>query len=151
MLVLVAGLVDKHQASRVEQALLPHPAAASFGNVLTVPFGRTEALLLDGDIMSLEKAPHRGATTRDPLLAHRSHNLVERPIRLLRYQSQQPIFVLFQRRRAASTWLGHDASSLAEPPNPLDHRAGAQIEVFGRFPSRRPRFHRPNRTRTQIN
>ena len=41
--------------------------------------------------MSLEKSPDRGTTPWNSLLAHRHNDLVQGQIRLLGYQSQQPI------------------------------------------------------------
>src|SRR6516165_6308836 len=51
-------------------------------------------LFFDGDIMSLEKSPDRGATAWNSLLAHRRNDLVQGQIRLFGYQSQQPFHVL---------------------------------------------------------
>src|SRR5437660_11133694 len=59
-------------------------------------------LFFDGDIMSLEKSPDRGATAWNSLLAHRRNDLIQGQIRLLGYQSQQPFHLLLQRRRTLS-------------------------------------------------
>jgi hypothetical protein len=61
--------------------------------VFTILFGGTQAILLNGNIMSLEEAPDGSATASDPLLAQGADNLVECQIWLLRNQSQQPILV----------------------------------------------------------
>jgi hypothetical protein len=48
---------------------------ARFDNVFTILFGGTQALLLNGNIMSLEEAPDDSATALDPLLAQGADNL----------------------------------------------------------------------------
>ena len=62
-------------------------------------------LFFDGDIMSLEKAPDRGATAWNSLLAHRRNDLIQGQIRLLGYQSQQPFHLLLQQRVPAYAML----------------------------------------------
>src|SRR6266576_3492256 len=95
-------------------------------------------LFFDGDIMSLEKSPDRGATAWNSLLAHRRNDLVQGQIRLFGYQSQQPFHVLLQRRRAPAAQLCSGASSVTPALQPPHRRTGAQAEAFGRFPPRCP-------------
>src|SRR6266576_3097821 len=80
-------------------------------------------LFFDGDIMSLEKSPDRGATAWNSLLAHRRNDLVQGQIRLFGYQSQQPFHVLLQRRRAPAAQLCSGASSAATT-SPQNWRSG---------------------------
>jgi hypothetical protein len=93
-------------------------------------------LFFDGDIMSLEKSPDRGATAWNSLLAHRRNDLVQGQIRLFGYQSQQPFHVLLQRRRAPAAQLCSGASSVTPALQPPHRRTGAQAEAFGHFPPR---------------
>src|SRR6266403_343528 len=95
-------------------------------------------LFFDGDIMSLEKSPDRGATAWNSLLAHRRNDLAQGQIRLFGYQSQQPFHVLLQRRRAPAAQLCSGASSVTPALQPPHRGTGAQAEAFGRFPPRCP-------------
>src|SRR6266446_5632443 len=95
-------------------------------------------LFFDGDIMSLEKSPDRGATAWNSLLAHRRNDLVQGQIRLFGYQSQQPFHVLLQRRRAPAAQLCSGPSSVTPALQPPHRGTGAQAEAFGRFPPRCP-------------
>ena len=90
--------------------------------------------------MSRKKPPDSGATARNSPLAHRGDDLVQRQIRLLGNQSQQPLRVLLQRRSAASGRLRFGASGVAPPLQPFHRRTRAQIEVLGGLPSRSSRF-----------
>ena len=93
-------------------------------------------LFFDGDIMSLEKSPDRGATAWNSLLAHRRNNLIQGQIRLLGYQTQQPFHLLLQRRRTPAAQLCSGASAVTPALQPPHRRTGAQAEAFGRFPPR---------------
>src|SRR5438876_1847363 len=93
-------------------------------------------LFFDGDIMSLEKSPDRGATAWNSLLAHRRNDLIQGQIRLLGYQSQQPFHLLLQRRRTPAAQLCSGASAVTPALQPPHRRTGAQAEAFGRFPPR---------------
>ena len=90
--------------------------------------------------MSRKKPPDSGAAARNAPLAHRGDDLVQRQIRLLSNQSQQPLHVLLQRRSAASGRLRFGASGVAPPLQPFHRRTRAQIEVLGGLPSRSSRF-----------
>jgi len=56
------------------------------------------------DVPSIEEPPHRAAAARDPLLAHRRDDLVQRQVRLLGDQSQQPFRMPLEQRDAAAAW-----------------------------------------------
>src|SRR6266513_896823 len=107
-------------------------------------------LFFDSYIMSLEKSPDGGAAARDSALVHRGDHLVQGQIRLLGYQSQQPIRVLLQRRRTPSARLCPGASSLAPALKPPHRRTGAEPEVFGSLTPRRPGFNGFDNTLSQI-
>src|SRR6266536_6660 len=87
-------------------------------------------LFFDSYIMSLEKSPDGGAAARDSALVHRGDHLIQGQIRLLGYQSQQPIRALLQRRRTPSARLCPGASSLAPALKPPHRRTGAEPVVF---------------------
>src|SRR5207237_6235700 len=55
-------------------------------------------LFFEADVMPLEEPPNRAAAARNPLLAHRSDDLIQCQIRLLGNQRQQPFGMLLQRR-----------------------------------------------------
>jgi hypothetical protein len=81
--------------------------------------------------VSSEKPPERGAAACDPPLAHRGKHLIQRQIRLLRDQGEQPIRLLLQWRSASSVPLGRGASGIAPALQPFDRRTGADLKVFG--------------------
>src|SRR6266581_4247215 len=68
-------------------------------------------LFFDSYIMSLEKSPDGGAAARDSALVHRGDHLIQGQIRLLGYQSQQPIRALLQRRRTLAARLAREHQS----------------------------------------
>src|SRR6266480_3332071 len=100
--------------------------------------------------MSLEKSPDGGAAARDSALVHRGDHLIQGQIRLLGYQSQQPIRALLQRRRTPSARLCPGASSLAPALKPPHRRTGAEPVVFGSLTPRRPGFHGFDNTLSQV-
>ena len=107
-------------------------------------------LFFDSYIMSLEKSPDGGAAARDSALVHRGDHLIQGQIRLLGYQSQQPIRALLQRRRTPSARLCPGASSLAPALKPPHRRTGAEPVVFGSLTPRRPGFHGFDNTLSQV-
>src|SRR6266567_2519489 len=121
----------------ITKALLANPAPPRPRHVRPFLLRRAQAFF-DGDIMSLEKSPDRGATAWNSLLAHRRNDLVQGQIRLFGYQSQQPFHVLLQRRRAPAAQLCSGASSVTPALQPPHRGTGAQAEAFGRFPPRCP-------------
>src|SRR6266536_4347123 len=94
------------------------------------PCSAARRLFFDCYIMPLEKSPDGGAAARDSALVHRSDHLVQGQIRLIGYQSQQPIRALLQRRRTPSARLCPGASSLAPALKPPHRRTGAEPVVF---------------------
>src|SRR5260370_32759684 len=75
------GLVDEHQSGGIKQALLANPAPPCSRHVRPFLLRRAQAFF-DGDIMSLEKSPDRGATAWNSLLAHRRNDLDRKSTRL---------------------------------------------------------------------
>src|ERR1700737_1059664 len=92
------------------------------------------------EIMSLEKPPNRSAAAGDSSLTHRDHDLVQRQIRLLGNQGQQPSRVLLQWRLAPSAWLRFGGSSIVPAPPPSHRRTWAQPEVLSRLAPGCPGF-----------
>src|SRR5437660_947068 len=107
-------------------------------------------LFFEGHLVALEKAPHRGAAAGNPVLAHRTDNLVQRQVRLPLDQSQQKLRMLLQQRGAPAARLGGAPTSLAKALHPDDRRTGADIVVFSRLTPRRPAFHPRNYPRPHI-
>src|SRR6266536_313013 len=103
-----------------------------------------------GEIVSLEEPPNRSAAAGDSSLAHRGHDLVQRQIRLLDDQRQQPFRVLLQWRPAPSARLRFDASSIVPAPPPSHRRTRAQAVVLGRFPPGCSGFHGFDHAFTQV-
>ena len=87
-------------------------------------------LFFKRDLVSGKKPPERGAATRDASLAHRDKHLVQRQIRLLRDQGEQPIRLLLQRRSTSATRYGRGASVVVPAPQPFDRRTGADFKMF---------------------
>src|SRR6266852_6579650 len=84
-------------------------------------------LFFIGDLASIEEPPHCTTATRDPLLAHRRDNLVQRQIRLLGDESQQPFHLLLQRRGAAAAWLCCNTPRFFPSLRPNHHNAAAYL------------------------
>jgi hypothetical protein len=95
------------------------------------------ALFLKADPVSIEEPPHGGAAARDPLLALGRDDLVQRQVRLLGNESQQPLRMLLQWRGAAAAWLGGDASGRFPPLLPKHHRTRADLIALARLTPRR--------------
>src|SRR5450759_814898 len=85
----------------------------------------------ESDLVSSEKPPERGAAACDPPLAHSGKHFIQRQIRLLRNQGEQPIRVLLQWRSASSARHRRGASGVAPALQPFDRRTGTDLKVFG--------------------
>jgi hypothetical protein len=86
--------------------------------------------------VTIKETPHGAATTRNPLLAQRRDDLVQRQVRLPLDQGQQPILMIFQRRPAAAAGLGRRPAVPLPALQPLDRCAGADLELLGSFAAR---------------
>src|SRR5262249_38706952 len=95
-------------------------------------------LFFESDLVTLEEAPHRGATARNFVLAHRQNDLIQRQVRLLLDQTQQKIRMLLQWRDASAPWLGRAAATLAKALDPDNRCAGADLKLFRRLAPRSP-------------
>jgi hypothetical protein len=97
-------------------------------------------LFFEADPVAGEQPPDRAVAAGDPSLAHCDHDFIQRQIRLLGNQGQQPIRVLFQRRNAPTGRLSRDTSSFLPALQPFHRRTGTDIQAFSRFASRRSRY-----------
>src|SRR5215216_5725770 len=93
-------------------------------------------LFFNGDVVSVEKPPERGAAGLDSPLAQRGNRLDQGQVRLFGDQSQDLAGERFQRRNASAARLRRGAPPLAPALQPLDRRAHAHLEPFGRLASR---------------
>src|ERR1019366_10102318 len=85
-------------------------------------------LFFKGEVVPNEKTRQSTAASDDPSLAHRRNGFVQRQIRLLGNQRQQPARVLLQGRDASATGLRCGAAVIAPAPEPVDHRTRAHFE-----------------------
>src|SRR5262245_48703836 len=99
-------------------------------------------LFFEADVVALEEAPHGSATACDPVLVHRRDHLIQRQIRLLLNQREQPRRMYLQWRRAPAARLGCATPSLVKVFHPFDCRTWADVELLGCLTSRRPRLQR---------
>jgi hypothetical protein len=139
MMVVVA--VSQRKTSAVEprrrcRRIQRRRARATSGRICSLAC----SIFLTADRVSLEEAPDRGTVASDPPLVHRCNHFLQRQIRLLGNESQQPGRVLLQRRCAPSGRLCRDATGLAPALQPFDRRTRGDLKAFGRLPPRRARF-----------
>src|SRR5579863_5617553 len=87
-------------------------------------------LFFEGDLVSIEKPPKRGAAACDLALSHRAKHLVQRQIWLPCNQGEQPIRMLLQWRSASSPRHRGGTSGIAPALQPFDRRTGADLKVF---------------------
>src|SRR5262245_61648361 len=92
------------------------------------------------NLVALEEALDGGATACDPMLVRHTDHLIQRQIRLLFDQRQQPLRMFVQRRGAPATRLGYATPSLVKALDPFDRCTWADIEQFGCLASRGPAF-----------
>src|SRR5665811_1012428 len=124
------GLVDKHQSRRVKRALLSNPASSRAGDVWPSLLRGPQAFF-KGDVVPDEKPRQSAAASDDPSPAHRRNRFVQRQIRMLDDQRQQPARVLLQWRDASATRLRCRAAVIAPATEPVDHRTRAHFKKRG--------------------
>src|ERR1019366_58829 len=107
-------------------------------------------LFFKADPLTAEQSPDRPAAAGDPSLAHRADDLIQRQIRMLTNQHQQPVGMLLQRRDTAPDRLRRDTAGFLPTLYPFDRRTGAHLKPFGRFAPRRTRFDRFKHTFAQV-
>src|SRR6266436_7231590 len=97
-------------------------------------------LFFEADDVALEEAPHGSATACDPVLVHRRDHLIQRQIRLLLNQREQPRRMYLQWRPAPAARLGCATPSLVKALHPFDCRTWADVELLSCLTSRSPAF-----------
>src|ERR1022692_2621065 len=107
-------------------------------------------LFFKADAVTVEQSPDRTAAAGDPSLAHRADDLIQRQIRMLNNQHQQPVGMLLQRRDTAPDRLRRDTAGFLPTLYPFDRRTGAHLKPFGRFAPRRTCFDRFKHTFAQV-
>src|SRR6266576_1475769 len=107
-------------------------------------------LFFEADAVALQKPPKRAAAATNPSLAQGRDELLERPVRLLGDQSQDPVRVALQWRLAPTARLWPAATLLLPRLIPLDRRAGTDIKAFRRLTPRGSLFDRRDHTLSQI-
>ena len=100
--------------------------------------------------MPCEEPPDRTAAAGDPPLVHRRGYLVQRQIRMLRHQFEQPLRMSFQRRRTTPARLRCRASGRHPALNPSDRRTDAYLEKLCRLSSGRAALHLLDHSLPQI-
>jgi hypothetical protein len=76
-----------------------------------------------------KKAPHRGAAAGNPVLAHRTDNLVQRQVRLLFNQSQQKVRMLLTAK--VREWIGPALGGHSEPLHPKNREVNHSFRMWG--------------------
>jgi hypothetical protein len=104
----------------------------------------------DADPVAGEQPPDRAAAAGDPSLAHCHDDFIQRQIRLLTNQRQQPVGVLLQRRDASPNRFGREASSFLPALHPFDRRTRAHLKTFSCLAPRRARFNGFKHTFAQV-
>jgi hypothetical protein len=107
-------------------------------------------LFFKGDVVPDEKPRQSAAASGDPLPAHRRNRFVQRQIRMLGDQRQQPARVLLQWRDASATRLRCRAAVIMPAPQPVDHRTRAHFKKPGHLVSRGATFDDRYRARPQV-
>src|SRR5450432_1288107 len=77
-------------------------------------------LFFEADAVALQKPPQRAAAATKPSLAQGRDELLERPVRLLGHQSQDPVRVALQWRLAPAARLWPASALLLPRLIPLD-------------------------------
>src|SRR5207244_5920221 len=83
------GLVDEHQSGGIKHGLPSLPASTCPGHVRAILLRGAQAFF-EADVVALEEAPHGSATACNPVLVHHRDHLIQRQIRLLLTQREQP-------------------------------------------------------------
>src|SRR5207247_1231961 len=83
----------------LKHALISHPAPPRASDICSLLL-RCPQVFFEADVVPLKKPPNRAAAAGDPSLAHGSHDLIQRQIRLLGNQRQQPSPMFLHRRHA---------------------------------------------------
>src|ERR1700686_1013159 len=107
-------------------------------------------LFFDGDAVAGEESGKCASACRHSPLSQRQDHLIQREVRLLTNEGENPLRVLLQWRCTPSTghWLGSPV--VVEALHPSDRRADADVELLGCLTSGRSSFHEPNDSHSQF-
>src|SRR5713226_3027104 len=107
-------------------------------------------LFFDANAVAGEESGKRAPACRDALLSQRQDHLIQREVRLLTNEGEDPLRVLLQWRRTPSTRHRLGSPVVAEALHPPDRGSNTHIELLGRLPSRRSFFYRTNDSHSQL-
>src|ERR1700757_3421191 len=142
-------LVDEYEAGSVESALLANPASAPASHVSSLSLCRLQAFF-KGDVVASEESRKSAAAPGDTPSMQYRNGLIQRKVRLFAVQGEDLLRILLQRRSAPPTGHWFANPIFAKPLHPANRRAGADLELFGRFTSRSPSFNKVNYTRSHL-
>src|SRR5205807_5850728 len=139
--IFVLAAVSSMNTSRVELSMVcrrfqHRRARATSGRSCSA----ARRLFFEADVVALEEAPHGSATACNPVLVHHRDHLIQRQIRLLLNQREQPRRMCLQWRRAPAARFGCTTPSLVKALHPFDCRTWADVELLGCLTSRSPAF-----------
>jgi hypothetical protein len=97
-----------------------------------------------------EESGKRAPACRDSLLSQRQDHLIQREVRLLTNEGEDPLRVLLQWRRTPSARHRLGSPVVAEAVHPPDRGTDADVELLGRLTSGRSFFHEPNDSHSQL-
>jgi hypothetical protein len=125
----------KDKAPRIENGLLGLELDACGGDVRTILLGGAQSSI-EGNLVTIVESSDRAYSYFDFLIgAQPRSDLVERQIRLLGNELEQPVLVLLEwRADVTSARLRLDAAGLRPALDPADRGRGADIEQPCRLP-----------------
>src|SRR5712672_1103520 len=101
-------------------------------------------LFFDGDVMADEESGKGTSACRDSPLSQRQDHLIQREVRLLTNEGENPLRVLLQWRCTPAAGHGLGSPVVVEALHPPDRGADADVELVSRLTSGRSSFHEPN-------
>ncbi len=107
-------------------------------------------LFFDANAVAGEEAGKRAPACPDSLLSQRQDHLIQREVRLLTNEGEDPLRVLLQRRCTPSARHRIGSPVVAEALHPPDRGTDADVELVGRLTSGRSSFHEPNDSHSQL-
>src|SRR5882672_540147 len=107
-------------------------------------------LFFDGDAVAGEESGKRTPACRGSTFSQRQDHLVQREVRLLMNEGEDPLRVLLQWRGTSSTGHWLESSVVAEALHPPDRGTDADFELFGRLTSGCSSVHEPNDSHSQL-
>jgi hypothetical protein len=100
--------------------------------------------------MASEKSRERAAASWNSPLTQRQNELIQREVRPLADESEDPLRVLLQWRNTPSARHRLGSPVVAKALHPPDRGTDADVELFGRFTSGSSSFHKANNSHSQL-